>query len=133
MHSILPRLLPQLGRKCLGEITSREREFNVEDLHSVRLGETAAVWTKFARKALSYHIILPRFLWRFFYELHLVDICRPTGEEDRGASDSHTQIGNATTGTSSGYPKPRFFARQRTGTLRFQRYSSPCLDVKQLD
>lgn len=47
-------------------------ECNLYGHHKTVNDQKAAVWAKFAKKeALSYHIILPRFLWRFIFSLHL--------------------------------------------------------------
>jgi hypothetical protein len=100
---------PIAGRFSCTRSSLAER--NIYEHHPTLDNEKAAVWTKLAKEeALSYQIILPRFLWRFIYGLHLSPltyVVRRPGEEGRSCVDSSTQIGQHATGApNDNIPKP---------------------------
>jgi hypothetical protein len=85
---------------------------NLYGHHPTLEGHETAVWTKFAKEeALAYHIILPRFLWRFIYGIHLSPltwVIRRLGEEGRACVDSSTEIeGHKTGPPNKVIPKPK--------------------------
>jgi hypothetical protein len=108
---------PIAGRFSCTRTSLTER--NLYGHHPTLNDEIAAVWSKFAKEeALSYHIILPRFLRRFIYGLHLSPltyVVKRPGEEGRSCVDSSTRIGKHTTGApNDNIPKPRFELHDRS-------------------